>query len=399
MAIASPFAPSIHPGQASQPKAIEPLPDNERLILGLVRQNGGMSKADIARATGLSAQSATNIVKRLEAEGFLVAGKSVRGKVGQPSRPYLIDPAGAVSIGVKVGRQSVEVATMGLDYQIISHRSFRYDYPIYASVRDRIVSIIEELIADLGAERASRILGVGLALPDALSSWESAIGAPAGSMAPWDTADLRGEIQSAFKLPVAQMNDASVACLAALKLGTVPARSFLYIYVGTFAGGGLAIDGRVYEGLGGNASALGSMPMGVTTGEKADQLIARASLQDLEDRAEAAGVDPAVYYDDAPLDQAASTILTTWLDQAAPALAFTFIAGQAFLDLETMVLDTSLSDPLRARLVAATGAALEAYDTRGLRPFDLRPGEDGVRARSLGSALLPFQAVTELDLM
>lgn len=393
------IAPSANRSRKSAPKVLEPLPDNERLILGLVRKNGGMSKAEIARATGLSAQSATNIVKRLEGEGLLRAGKSVRGKVGQPSRPYLIDPRGAVSIGVKVGRQSVEVATMGFDYQIIAHRSFRYDYPIYDSVRDRIVESIEEVIADLDTEQSARILGVGLALPDALSSWESAIGAPAGSMAPWDTADLRGEIQSAFSLPVAQMNDASAACLAALKLGTVPANSFLYIYVGTFAGGGLAIDGRIYEGLGGNASAVGSMPMGVNAGDKADQLIARASLQDLEDRAEAAGVDPSVYYDDALLDEAASAVLNTWFEQAASALAFTFVAGQAFLDLDMMVLDTSLSNPLRARLVAATQAALTAYDTRGLRPFDLRTGEHGVRARSLGSALLPFQAVTEFDLM
>lgn len=391
--------PTESPFKTPAPKTMEPLPDNERLILSFVRSNGGMSKADIARATGLSAQSATNIVKRLEADGLLRAGKSVRGKVGQPSRPYLIDPAGAVSIGVKVGRQSVEVATMGFDYQIISHVSFRYDYPIYDEVRDRIIANINDSLADLSPGQSSRVLGIGLALPDALSSWESAIGAPTGSMAPWDTADLRGELRDAFHLPVVQMNDASVACLAALKLGAAQARSFLYIYVGTFAGGGLAIDGRVYEGLGGNASALGSMPMGVKTGEKADQLIARASLQDLEDRAQAAGVDPAVYYEDAPLTEAASTILQTWIDQAAPALAFTFIAGQAFLDLDTMVLDTSLANPLRARLVTATQAALTAYDTRGLRPFDIRSGEGGVRARSLGSALLPFQTVTEFDLM
>lgn len=393
------FAQTANPFEGVRNKAIEPLPDNERLILSLVRSNGGMSKADIARATGLSAQSATNIVNRLESEGLLRAGKSVRGKVGQPSKPYLIDPAGAMTIGVKVGRQSVEVATMGFDYQIIDHRTFRYDYPIYESVRDQVIATMRDLISDLNKDQVTRLIGVGLALPDALSSWENVIGAPEGSMAPWDTADLRGEIETAFGLPVAQMNDASAACLAALKLGAARARSFLYIYVGTFAGGGLAIDGRVYEGLGGNASAIGSIPMGISTGPKADQLIARASLQDLEDRAEAAGVNPAVFYEEAPLDPAAAAILAEWIARAAPALAFTFIAGQAFLDLDTMVLDTSLAGPLRAQLLEAAKEAFAAYDARGLRPFDLHSGEGGVRARSLGSALLPYQAVTEFDLM
>ena len=288
---------------------------------------------------------------------------------------------------------------MSFDYEIIEHRSFGYDYPVYDTVRDHVLETIRELTVGLNAMQASRLLGVGLAIPDALSSWESAIGAPEGSMVPWDTADLRSEIEAASGLPVAQMNDASAACLAALKLGKAPARSFLYIYVGTFAGGGLALDGRVYEGLTGNASAIGSMPMGVVAGNSAEQLIGHASLQDLEDMAEAAGLSPSVFYSDTPLDSAADGILQNWIAKAAPALAFTFVAGQAFLDLEVMVLDTSLADPLRARLVEATIAALAAYDTRGLRPFTVLGGEGGVRARSLGSALLPYQAVTEFDLM
>ncbi|MEC8668814.1 MAG: ROK family protein [Pseudomonadota bacterium] len=210
--------------------ALVPRPENERLILSLVREHRGMSKAEIARATGLSAQSATNIVNRLEAEGLLMAGKSVRGKVGQPSKPYLINAEGALTIGVKVGRQSVEIATMGFDYEIIEHRQFRYEYPVYEAVRDHIFAAMQALIDDLGPARARRILGVGLALPEGLSSWESAIGAPGGLMAPWDEADLRAEIEAAFGLAVSKMNDASAACLAALKVGkTTEARSFRYI--------------------------------------------------------------------------------------------------------------------------------------------------------------------------
>jgi len=64
-----------------------------------------------------------------------------------------------------------------------------------------------------------------------------------------------------------------------------------------------------------------------------------------------------------------------------------------------MVLDASLSDQMRAQLVQAVRAALPGHDTRGLQPFDIVVGDIGVRARSLGSALLPFQAVTEYELM
>lgn len=383
------------------PPTLEPRPENERLILSLVRQAGSLSKADIARATGLSAQSATNIVNRLQTTGLLRAGDSVRGKVGQPSVPYTIDAEGAFSIGIKVGRQSAEIAVMGFDYQIRSYQRISYDYPVFNEVRQQIIGATKQMIAALPQKHAHRLLGIGLAIPDALESWECTIGAPAGSMADWASSDLRADLAAAFGLPVLRMNDASAACLAALKLGrATTARAFLYLYVGTFAGGGLAIDGRVYEGLSGNAGALGSMPMRVLRGgETGQQLIGAASLHDLEESAAQAGVNPQEFYAEAPPSAAAQACFTAWMNRAAPALAFTFVAGQAILDLDTMVLDASLSDRMRAQLVQAVRAALPGHDTRGLKPFDIVAGDIGVRARSLGSALLPFQAVTEYELM
>jgi predicted NBD/HSP70 family sugar kinase len=366
-----------------------------------VRQAGSLSKADIARATGLSAQSATNIVNRLQTTGLLRAGDSVRGKVGQPSVPYTIDPEGAFSIGIKVGRQSAEIAVMGFDYQIRSYQRISYDYPVFNEVRQQIIGATKQMIAALPQKHAHRLLGIGLAIPDALESWECTIGAPTGSMADWASSDLRADLAAAFGLPVLRMNDASAACLAALKLGrATTARAFLYLYVGTFAGGGLAINGRVYEGLSGNAGALGSMPMRVLRGgEMGQQLIGAASLHDLEESAAQAGVNPQEFYAEAPPSAAAQACFTAWMNRAAPALAFTFVAGQAILDLDTMVLDASLSDRMRAQLVQAVRAALPGHDTRGLKPFDIVAGDIGVRARSLGSALLPFQAVTEYELM
>ena len=148
-------------------------PFNERLILDLVRRNSELSKAEIARASKLSAQSATVIVNRLVEEGMLKAGKSVRGKVGQPSTPYRLDPLGAVSVGIKVGRRSAEVTTMALDYSIIEHRSLRYDYPVYHTLRDDLINLTKRLISELPSEQSKSLQGVGLAIPDALWSWET----------------------------------------------------------------------------------------------------------------------------------------------------------------------------------------------------------------------------------
>ena len=59
---------------------------NERLVLSLVRRHGALSKADIARRTGLSAQTVSVIMRALEKEGLLARGAPIRGRVGQPER-------------------------------------------------------------------------------------------------------------------------------------------------------------------------------------------------------------------------------------------------------------------------------------------------------------------------
>ncbi|MCH9674251.1 MAG: winged helix-turn-helix domain-containing protein, partial [Gammaproteobacteria bacterium] len=79
---------------------------NERLVLSLIRRHGSLSKADIARRSGLSAQTVSVIIRSLEKEHLLIRGAPVRGKVGQPSIPMALNPDGVFSVGIKIGRRS-----------------------------------------------------------------------------------------------------------------------------------------------------------------------------------------------------------------------------------------------------------------------------------------------------
>lgn len=368
-------------------------PFNERMILALVRRNAELSKAEIARTSKLSAQSATVIVNRLVEEGMLKAGKSVRGKVGQPSTPYRLNPLGAVSVGIKVGRRSAEVTTMALDYSIIEHRSLRYDYPVYNTLRDDLITLTKTLISELPSEQSKSLQGVGLAIPDALWSWEATTGAPQGAMSDWEHATLREDLENALNIPVAEMNDANAACLASLRLGAGRnVNSFVYFYVGTFIGGGLAFGDQVFEGLAGNAGAIGSLPTHLSGERKTSQLLDYASIHILEDAMANAGFDVESLYS-GQLNSAAEDVYVEWQTKAADAIAFAAMGGQVFVDPEGIVLDTSLSPQLRQRLVAAINAALGAYDQRGIRKVEVIPCEVGIHARSLGSALLPYQTL------
>src|SRR6187549_3515737 len=82
---------------------------NERLVLSLIRLHGELPKADIARLTGLSPQTISIIMNQLTDDGLLRKGRPTRGKIGQPSVPYSLDPEGALSFGLKIGRRSVDL--------------------------------------------------------------------------------------------------------------------------------------------------------------------------------------------------------------------------------------------------------------------------------------------------
>ncbi|UOA28513.1 ROK family transcriptional regulator [Pseudosulfitobacter sp. DSM 107133] len=372
-------------------------PYNDRLFLHLIRKAGQMSKAELTRASGLSAQSASVIVNRLVADGFLRAGKAVRGRIGQPSTPYQVNPDGATSIGVKVGRHTLEVVSMGLDYRIQKHITHRYAFPQLAELRHKVTGSVAAMLDQLPPTARDRFIGIGLALPDQLADWEATIGAPPEAMADWRDSDLGAELAARFDVPLTTLNDAAAACLAELETGNPSGfDSFVYVYVGTFIGGGIALGGRLFTG-GGKAGAIGSMPAVDPTSGKLQQMIDSGSLQQLETRAAAAGLSPGVYTGAAPLDAQAQAVFYSWLIPAAEAIATACVSAQAFLDPQAIVIDTSLSRPLNEKLVAAVQAAALRLDQRGLAPLNIVRGTAGTTARATGSGIAPFQARFSVD--
>ena len=68
---------------------------NERVVLQALRLHGALPKAELARLTGLTAQTIGLITTRLEEDGLLLRHDPVRGRIGQPSIPLALAPDGA----------------------------------------------------------------------------------------------------------------------------------------------------------------------------------------------------------------------------------------------------------------------------------------------------------------
>jgi predicted NBD/HSP70 family sugar kinase len=363
---------------------------NERLVLSLVRQHGALAKSDIARKTGLSAQTVSVIMRGLEEDGLLERGEPVRGRVGQPSIPMSLAAEGAFFFGLKVGRRSADLVLTDFRGRLRAARRKVYRYP----TPDAVVGFVREaapaLTAELPAALRGRIMGMGVAMPFQLWNWVSIIGAPQEEMDTWRTRDLGAELGVVVGLPVYVQNDATSACGAELIFGTGERpKDFLYFYFGTFIGGGLVMNGQLFLGRTGNAAAVGSIQV-PAPGGGTRRLIDLASMSVLAEAMEAAGEGSDHLWSQHDRWDVSQAVLDPWLDQAAGALAHATLAAAALLEVQAVLIDGWMPVAVRAELVRRTEAALLRLDLAGIDVPVIREGTVGADARAVGAAAIPL---------
>jgi predicted NBD/HSP70 family sugar kinase len=320
----------------------------------------------------------------------------VRGKVGQPSVPMALNPDGAFSIGIKIGRRSLDMLLLDFTGQVRERSELRYPFPDPDTLFDEIAARMRLLTEALPPKLRGRLHGIGIAAPLALGGWQTLLGIPPRQAARWAEIDIRERIVAMTTLPVEFVKDTAAACVAELVAGRGRSiGSYLYVFVDTFIGGGLVIDSHLRGGLSGNAGAVGSLALGLAQGGRAappQQLLSQASLVNLEARFAAHELDVGAVTDVRAMHKPWWPHTERWLREAAPAVAFAINAAAALLDLEGVIVDGSFSRELLRALLAAIGEALDHYNWEGvLRPAVLE-GTIGSDARAVGGALLPLYA-------
>jgi predicted NBD/HSP70 family sugar kinase len=367
---------------------------NERVVLQAVRLHGAVAGAEIARLTGLTAQTVSMITKSLIDDGYLRKGEPVRGRVGQPSVPLSLDPDGAYAIGIKVGRRRLDTLLVDFTGRPCARWSLDYRFPdpdaVLAELRSRFTAIRRKL----GPERRGRLQGIGLAAPLALGSWQSLLGVTPAAAERWNRLDLREAVEAMGDRPVHAMKDTVAACVAELVAGRGRGmHSFLYIFVDTFIGGGLVIDSHLRMGLGGNAGAIGSMPLGLSDARgAAPQLLSVASLHTLETAWRDAGLPDAGFDGPEALAPPWRDVTHAWLARAAPAIAHVIAGAACLLDLDGVIIDGAIHRGLLDALLAAVEIAMRRANWEGVDAPQLYAGTVGPDASALGGALLPLHA-------
>jgi len=369
---------------------------NERVVLQAIRLHGSVPKAEIARLTRLTAQTVQVIIARLEADGLVTKLEPVRGKVGQPSVPMTLNADGAFSIGIKIGRRSMDMLLLDFAGTVRERLSLAYEFPDPDTLFGEIETRLQQLTQSLPFKLRSRLHGVGIAAPLSLEGWHAVLGIGRKQAAKWAGIDIRERIVAMTDLPVEFVKDTAAACVAELVAGRGRSiGSFLYVFFDTFIGGGLVIDSQLRSGLSGNAGAVGSLPLGLARPGSAnapDQLLSHASLVNLEARFAASDLDVSAVSDMRAMHKPWWPHTDRWLRDAAPAVAFAANSAACLLDLDGIIIDGSFSRELLRATLTAVNHALDQYSWEGVARPAVFEGTIGSDARAMGGALLPLYA-------
>jgi len=232
---------------------------NRSVILEAIRRSrDGLSRTALAEATGLSAQTVTNITRRLLDDRFIEeAGRTIQGP-GKPRVTLRINASSRVSIGVHLDPAMMTFVLLDLAGSVAARTSMRIPADDPRRIIEAMAGEIEEMIAAAQIDRAI-ITGVGVATPGPLDAGRGTVIDPPKLHA-WHRVPLRDALAEATGLRVIVEKDTTAAAVAELWTGDHPPDdSFLLVYMGIGIGTALVIDGDVVRGASHNAGEVGHL--------------------------------------------------------------------------------------------------------------------------------------------
>ena len=366
---------------------LERRPANERSILHLIRRFGPLAKADLSRFTGLSAQGASVIVNRMLENGLLAKKSKLRGRIGQPSTPYGLNPDGAYAIGVKVGAREICATLINFSGHIVTDRSAALPDLKRDTVHELMETVMHDIIATLPDYQHQRLVGVGIATPPTASLCRHE----------WDPGYLQAAATRITGRPAFVAHDAVAACSAEMTIGRGLSGTGLYIMFGAYTSGATVVAGELPQK---HRRCLGDFPLfgpfETAKAQKPRNLLEAASLRQLETALAEAGLDTDCKRASVDPNHAIQRVYAQWSDGAVKACAFAIVAASALLPIKRVVIDGALpAEPTEAMITAISKAVRAEIGQENLP--DISIGGLGEDALTIGGALLPFHDVFAPD--
>jgi predicted NBD/HSP70 family sugar kinase len=216
---------------------------NRALILQALFGGGLHSRADLARLTGLTRVTASDLVTDLMEAGLVrEVGPRSGGRVGKPATLVELDADAAHVVALDLSdEQAVSGAVVALDGTVRARRTLPRQGRTGTAARDLATRLASVLVA--AATRP--VLGVGVGSPGVVDP--SGVVLDARNLG-WRDLPLAEHLAGTLSLPVYVANDANTAALAEHSFGGTDGNGLLLVTVGEGVGAGLLLDGALVRG-------------------------------------------------------------------------------------------------------------------------------------------------------
>jgi len=234
---------------------------NRALVLQTLYTAGAQSRADVARETGLTRVTISDLVAELIGEGLVVElGQREDARPGKPATLIDIDRGAFQIIGVDLSEHEVfRGAVMDLDGGIVARAELARD----GATGESAAALVDALVARLLGAATIPVLGIGVGSPGVVDPLGVVRSAPNLG---WGDLPLQARLATATALPVHVANDANVAVLA--EHGATDLDDLLLIKIGHGVGAGLIVGGRPVIGGGFAAGEIGHVVVGTDGGPR-----------------------------------------------------------------------------------------------------------------------------------
>ncbi|TXK09217.1 ROK family transcriptional regulator [Microbacterium saccharophilum] len=351
---------------------------NRALVLQTLYTTTGLSRADLARETGLTRVTVSDLIAELIVDGLVVeAGLSKRAGPGKPATALEFDANAFQIIGIDLsGHSLLRGALMTLDGRVVS----RLDVPLRGRTGEDAMALVDEIVDELRLAATQPLLGVGIGSPGIVDLAGVVLTAPNLG---WTDRPLEAEVARRSGLPVVVANDANVAALAEHSFGGASSDMML-LKIGRGVGAGLVVAGTAVYGGAFAAGEIGHVVVGDDGSEcvcgKSGCLETRLAAPRL-DAALAGASSPAEH--DAILREAGR-----WVGIALAPIVGALNLSEVVLSGPVQLLDgplvESLIDTLRARTMAQFHGSVKVRMTSLGDDIVLRGAAAMVLSRELG---------------
>jgi glucokinase-like ROK family protein len=232
---------------------------NEGVVLEAIRVGDGVSRVEIADRTGLTAQTVSNIVRRLLDLDLVAEGGHSSSGSGRRRVRLRINPTARHAVGVQVDGGETSFVVIDLSGRVIGRarhptRSERGPVAIINQIAESVIELIDRVAID-----PETILGLGVASPGPLDHVKGIVFNPP-NLPGWHEVTLADELRTKTGYPVIVDNDATAAAIGERWAGGARGvRNFAFVYMGVGVGAGLFLEDHIYRGTTTNAGEFGHL--------------------------------------------------------------------------------------------------------------------------------------------